>query len=123
MVVYAYMQYTDSRYYDCGRTVDVDKMPQGNKLLFWIQDNSLDEKLRNLAVCAQALRKTVVHTWADNSNPLGRAQFPFYYGTEKAVGTVSIIFMTVQCIILIISVFPTEIALKKKFNDDGTRKY
>ena len=47
---------------------------------------------------------------------------PFYNGSEDTVGTVSSIVMLVQCAILIISIFPTEIALKKTFNDDGTRK-
>lgn len=41
---------------------------------------------------------------------------------ENTVGTVSLILMSIQCIILIASIFPTEIALKKTFNDDGTRK-
>ena len=50
------------------------------------------------------------------------AQIPFYHSSENTIGTVSIILMAVQCAILIISIFPTEIALKKAFNDDGTRK-
>ena len=51
------------------------------------------------------------------------AQIPFYNSSEKVIGIVGTIIMTVQCAILIISIFPTEIALKRTFNDDGTRKY
>ena len=50
------------------------------------------------------------------------AQIPFYHSSENTIGTVSIILMAVQCIALIIPIIPTEIALKKNFNDDGTRK-
>lgn len=47
---------------------------------------------------------------------------PFYNCDENVVSTVATIIMTVQLIVLIASIFPTEIALKKNFNDDGTRK-
>ena len=50
------------------------------------------------------------------------AQIPFYNSSEKVIGIVGTIIMTVQCAILIISIFPTEIALKRTFNDEGTRK-
>ena len=47
----------------------------------------------------------------------------FIYQYDKSiVTTVSLILMTIQCIVLIVSIFPTEIALKKTFNEDGTRK-
>ena len=47
----------------------------------------------------------------------------FIYQYDKSiVTTVSLILMTIQCIVLIASIFPTEIALKKTFNEDGTRK-
>ena len=47
---------------------------------------------------------------------------PFYNSNENTIGMVATIVMTIQVIVLIASIFPTEIALKKNFNDDGTRK-
>ena len=47
---------------------------------------------------------------------------PFYNRNEGTIGVVSCIVMTVQCITLIASIFPTEAALKRTFNSDGTRK-
>ena len=50
------------------------------------------------------------------------AQIPFYNGTYEIIGIVGAIVVAVQCAILILSVIPTEIALKKVFPDDGTRR-
>ena len=50
------------------------------------------------------------------------AHIPFYNSSEDVLGTVTIIVMTIQIIALIAPIFPTERALKKTFNDDGTRK-
>ena len=47
---------------------------------------------------------------------------PFYNSNEDTIGIVATIVMTIQLIVLITSIFPMEIALKKAFNDDGTRK-
>ena len=41
---------------------------------------------------------------------------------DNTYSMISLIFMVVQCAVLIVSVIPTEIALKKMFNEDGTRK-
>lgn len=45
-----------------------------------------------------------------------------YQYDENIITTVSLILMAIQCVVLIASIFPTEIALKKTFNEDGTRK-
>lgn len=47
---------------------------------------------------------------------------PFYGKGEDAMGTISMVFMVVQLVVLIASVYPTEIALKKTFDENGTRK-
>ena len=47
---------------------------------------------------------------------------PFYNSDEDTVTIVSSIIMLLQLAILIISIVPTELALKSTFNDDGTRK-
>ena len=47
---------------------------------------------------------------------------PFYRSDEETIGIVGIILVTIQVIILLVSIFPTENALKKSFNVDGTRK-
>lgn len=49
-------------------------------------------------------------------------QIPFYHSTVDLIGTVGGIICTVQCIILITSIIPTESALKKTFSEDGTYK-
>ena len=47
---------------------------------------------------------------------------PFYRSSENTIGVIGCVLMTIQLIVLIASIFPTEIALKKTFHDDGTRK-
>ena len=54
--------------------------------------------------------------------PTVLVHIPFYNSNEDTIGILATIVMTVQLIVLIASIFPTEIALKKTFNDDGTRK-
>ena len=49
-------------------------------------------------------------------------QFPFYNSDDNVIGVVGGILCTIQCVILIISIFPTERALKRNFTDDGTRR-
>ena len=41
---------------------------------------------------------------------------------DNTYSMISLIFVLLQCIILIVSVIPTELALKKMFYEDGTRK-
>ncbi len=48
--------------------------------------------------------------------------FPLYHGSEDTIGAVGGILCTVQCVILIGSIFPTERALKRTFTDEGIRK-
>ena len=50
------------------------------------------------------------------------ADIPFFNGTYKTIGIVGGVVLAVQCVILIFSILPTEIALKKTFTDDGIRK-
>lgn len=47
---------------------------------------------------------------------------PLYHSDENTIGIAGGSLVTVQCIILIVSIYPTEKALKKYFNDDGTRR-
>lgn len=49
-------------------------------------------------------------------------QIPFYGESDNAIGTLSIVICVIECIILLISILPTEKALKETFNEDGTRK-
>ncbi|MBQ8558918.1 MAG: SdpI family protein [Tyzzerella sp.] len=48
-------------------------------------------------------------------------QLPFLHSTDNVIGIVGGIICTVQCVILIAAIFPTEIALRKTFREDGTR--
>lgn len=47
---------------------------------------------------------------------------PFYKTDENTIGVVGGILATMQVIILIASIFPTERALKRNFTDDGIRR-
>lgn len=49
-------------------------------------------------------------------------QIPFFQSNDDIVGSVGGILCMVQVIVLIVSIFPTEAALKKTFYDDGSRK-
>lgn len=49
-------------------------------------------------------------------------QVPFFHSREAVIGTVSTVLMCLQCILLVISVFPTEAALKKAFDENGNRR-
>ena len=50
------------------------------------------------------------------------AHIPFYGADEDTLGNLCLIVTGVQLVVLIGSVFPTERALKRTFNEDGTRK-
>ncbi len=47
---------------------------------------------------------------------------PFIDSIYFTIGIVVIISVLVQCVILVMSIIPTEIALRKTFYDDGTRR-
>lgn len=49
-------------------------------------------------------------------------QLPFYHSSEDTIGIVVTILETIQCLILFLSIIPTERALKRTFHKDGTRK-
>lgn len=49
-------------------------------------------------------------------------QIPFFHNNEDVVGIVGGIICTIHTILLIVSIFPTEAALKKTFHEDGTRR-
>lgn len=54
--------------------------------------------------------------------PTALAQIPFYNSSEDTAGTVGLIVCVAEMAALILPVIPTELALKRNFNDDGTRK-
>lgn len=45
-----------------------------------------------------------------------------FYNRGDVVGTVGSVLITLQCIVLVASIFPVEKALKNTFNADGSRK-
>lgn len=47
---------------------------------------------------------------------------PLYQSDNNVIGIAGVVLITIQCITLIASIYPTEKALKEHFNDDGTRK-
>ncbi|MFR6155396.1 MAG: SdpI family protein [Faecalibacillus faecis] len=44
------------------------------------------------------------------------------HSDKNAIGFAGLILVVIQCFIMIVSIYPTERALKKNFNDDGTRR-
>ena len=48
--------------------------------------------------------------------------YSIYQSNDHTIGIAGVVLITIQCIVLIISIYPTEKALKEYFNDDGTRK-
>ena len=49
-------------------------------------------------------------------------QLPFMKSNEDIVGTVGAILCTIQCVVLIAAIFPTEKALKANFDKNGNRR-
>lgn len=49
-------------------------------------------------------------------------QLPFCRSSQTVIGGLGAALCTVQCMVMIVSVFPTERALKKNFTDAGLRK-
>lgn len=54
--------------------------------------------------------------------PSAVIQLPFYSSSVNWIGTVGGVLCVIQCIILIVSIFPTEKALKATFTDEGRRR-
>jgi hypothetical protein len=49
-------------------------------------------------------------------------QLPFYNSSVSTIGIVGGILCTVQGVIMIVSIIPTETALKRNFTDEGIRR-
>ena len=47
---------------------------------------------------------------------------PFIHSTDLTIGIAVLVSVAVQCLILVLSMIPTERALKKTFLDNGTRE-
>jgi uncharacterized membrane protein len=47
---------------------------------------------------------------------------PFYSSDEDVIGVLATVITVLQLVVLLVSIVPTELALKKTFNCDGTRK-
>ena len=50
------------------------------------------------------------------------AHVPVYGASEDAIGNACLVICVIQMLVLIGSIFPTEWALKRTFNEDGTRR-
>lgn len=48
--------------------------------------------------------------------------FPFYHSSENMIGIVAAIICTIQCLVLVLAIFPTERALKRTFNEEGVKR-
>lgn len=53
--------------------------------------------------------------------PSAAIHVPFYNKSENAIGVMGGVLCTVQCLALILSIIPTERALKKNFTEEGIR--
>ena len=52
--------------------------------------------------------------------PSALIHIPLYHSDKNTIGFAGVILVTIQCFIMIVSIYPTEKALQKHFNDDGT---
>lgn len=50
-------------------------------------------------------------------------QIPFYGKGDDVVGWLTLAISIIECTILVVSIFPTEKALKNTFHEDGSRKH
>ncbi|MDE6520249.1 MAG: SdpI family protein [Ruminococcus sp.] len=50
------------------------------------------------------------------------AHIPFIHSSENTISIMSIILCMTQCAVIISTIFPTENALKKTFDDNGNRR-
>ena len=48
---------------------------------------------------------------------------PFYGKSDGVIGWSGLVICVVECVIMLVSILPTEKALKNTFNEDGTRKF
>lgn len=49
-------------------------------------------------------------------------QFPFVNSTSQSIGILALFLVTMQMVIMVLTMIPTELALKRTFAPDGTRK-
>lgn len=54
--------------------------------------------------------------------PTVLVQLPFYGKSDDVIGWVGLIICSIECSVLLVSILPTEKALKNTFNEDGSRK-
>ena len=54
--------------------------------------------------------------------PSALIHIPLYHSDKNTIGFAGLILVTIQCFIMVGSIYPTEKALKIYFNDDGTRR-
>ena len=54
--------------------------------------------------------------------PTVLVQLPFYGKSDDVIGWVGLIICIIECSVLLVSILPTEKALKNTFNEDGSRK-
>lgn len=54
--------------------------------------------------------------------PSALIHIPLYDSNLNTIGFAGLILVTIQCAVMIVSICPTEKALKKHYNADGTRR-
>ena len=81
-----------------------------------LQNNSFDEKYGYMEICPRLLWKI---GWV-MILPSALIHIPLYHSNKNTIGFAGTVLVAIQCIILIVSIYPTEKALRKNLNDDGT---
>jgi len=54
--------------------------------------------------------------------PSSVIHLPFYHSSENMIGTVAAVLCTIQCLVLVLAIFPTERALKRTFTEEGVKR-
>ena len=100
----------------------METLSQTYKWYIWIQNNSFNEKYGYMEICTRLLRKLWWKIGWVMIIPSALIHIPLYHSDKNTIGVAGLILMTIQCILLILSIYPTEKALKIHFYDDGTRR-
>ena len=100
----------------------MEALPQTYKWYVRIQNNPFDENMDTWKFAHDYCGKLWWKTGWIMMIPSALIHIPLYHRDKNTIGFAGVILVTNQCFIMIVSIYPTEKALKKHFNDDGSAR-
>ena len=100
----------------------METLPQTYKWYVGIQNNPFNEKYGYVEIRPRLLWKALVENRMVNDDTSALIHIPLCHRDKNTIGFAGVILVTIQCVIMIASIYPTEKALKKHFNDDGSAR-